>query len=586
MKNRKLRVQVYVYIVGITVLLILFTGFLASVIARKALMENAYTAQLDSLEQTRIYIENILKEIEKSFSSVENMDAFVRIVEGDYKSEINNYYKDICSVTERFSEICQEDSYVDSIYFCNGDGLELYKTNIGGCRRINGEELLKNSKNTWEHIWLDPHRETIFDTRKERQVVSVMGYYGNKDEGSSYLIFNIITEEFLEVMNNIEMSQVGYLMLQGDQNILYSRGIQEKYKMDSSTLQKLKSRDTEEGWVRTRSTEGNSLMCSTVVFAENGWKLTAVIPEKSIVEDVNQIGHSVAGIILAAIFICMLLAAVISGAVTKPLAEVVQKVETFKNENLQIQFEEKGSYEITVLTQALNHFVDRIHNLLEEVREKEKIKRKSELAVIQEEINPHFLYNTLTSLRGLIDTESKEKAIYMLDQLTEFFRTSIGAGREEVSVEEELRHVESYLKIQKLRYESILEYEIACEEKVKGQKILKLILQPIVENALYHGIKECGGGMILINAEQKENFLEISVLDDGVGIEAEKLEEIKKVINIEFQDEDITRFFGMRNVNQRLKLYYGDEYGLQIESAEGEFTVVKIRIPLKEQKEM
>ena len=586
MKNRKLRVQVYVYIVGITVLLILFTGFLASVIARKALMENAYTAQLDSLEQTRIYIENILKEIEKSFSSVENMDAFVRIVEGDYKSEINNYYKDICSVTERFSEICQEDSYVDSIYFCNGDGLELYKTNIGGCRRINGEELLKNSKNTWEHIWLDPHRETIFDTRKERQVVSVMGYYGNKDEGSSYLIFNIITEEFLEVMNNIEMSQVGYLMLQGDQNILYSRGIQEKYKMDSSTLQKLKSRDTEEGWVRTRSTEGNSLMCSTVVFAENGWKLTAVIPEKSIVEDVNQIGHSVAGIILAAIFICMLLAAVISGAVTKPLAEVVQKVETFKNENLQIQFEEKGSYEITVLTQALNHFVDRIHNLLEEVREKEKIKRKSELAVIQEEINPHFLYNTLTSLRGLIDIESKEKAIYMLDQLTEFFRTSIGAGREEVSVEEELRHVESYLKIQKLRYESILEYEIACEEKVKGQKILKLILQPIVENALYHGIKECGGGMILINAEQNENFLEISVLDDGVGIEAEKLKEIKKVINIEFQDEDITRFFGMRNVNQRLKLYYGDEYGLQIESAEGEFTVVKIRIPLKEQKEM
>lgn len=213
-----------------------------------------------------------------------------------------------------------------------------------------------------------------------------------------------------------------------------------------------------------------------------------------------------------------------------------------------------------------------------QVRAEQRQLRKAEFELLQAQINPHFLYNTLDAIVWSAEAGNQKQVIQMVGSLSDFFRTSLNRGREIVTVREDLQHVCSYLEIQKIRYMDILEYEILVSEELNDYRIPKITLQPLVENALYHGIKnKRGGGKITLQGrEDKESFY-IEVLDDGIGMSEDRLRTVQRGLAEKAPQE--SELYGLYNVNERIRLNFGDEYGIKITSEYGKGTMVEVRLP-------
>ena len=216
----------------------------------------------------------------------------------------------------------------------------------------------------------------------------------------------------------------------------------------------------------------------------------------------------------------------------------------------------------------------------EQVTREQKQLRKAEFELLQAQINPHFLYNTLDAIVWSAEAGNQKQVVKMVGSLSEFFRSSLNKGKELVRVREELSHARSYLEIQQIRYQDILSYEIEVPEELFEYEIPKITIQPIVENALYHGIKNRrGGGKITITGEEGDSDYRITVTDDGIGMEKERLLEITE--GLSGKNPGDVKIYGLYNVNERIKLFYGEEYGISIESEYDRGTKVVIRLPKK-----
>jgi two-component system sensor histidine kinase YesM len=230
------------------------------------------------------------------------------------------------------------------------------------------------------------------------------------------------------------------------------------------------------------------------------------------------------------------------------------------------------------LTENLNLMAEKIKTLLEDNIREQQNRQKSEMKALQAQISPHFLYNTLDSIIWLAEGRHYEEVVSITRAFSSFFRISLNQGSEWVTVHDEFKHIESYLTIQKIRYRDILDYSIEYEQDMGEKIILKLLLQPLVENALYHGIKnKRGQGMIRVRGRQEGGFLCFTVSDNGIGITGEELENIRTQLR---QAPDVqTAIYGLYNVNRRLELYYGRQDLLEINSVYREGTAVTLRVP-------
>lgn len=292
-------------------------------------------------------------------------------------------------------------------------------------------------------------------------------------------------------------------------------------------------------------------------------------------------------------------------SVTKPISELCTRVTAIGNGDLTpkipIQAQE---YEIQTLSNGFENMVSRLNQLIEQNREEQMSLRQAELALLQAQINPHFLYNTLDAIVWLIEMEKNEQAVEMVTSLSSFFRSSLSNGRDIITLKEEEQHVRSYLEIQQVRYKDILSYEISIDPSLFACRIPKLTLQPLVENALYHGLKlKRGLGHISVTGMRDGRDLVLTVVDDGAGMSEERLMEVQRMLKLhpDFQDESQTSLehqkaekqqkeqeksgrvgFGVMTVHERLQLLFGVEYGLTVESVQGEGTRVTVRIPGEE----
>ena len=231
-----------------------------------------------------------------------------------------------------------------------------------------------------------------------------------------------------------------------------------------------------------------------------------------------------------------------------------------------------------MLNDSLNKMIDKINELLEQVRYEQTQLRKAEFEILQAQINPHFLYNTLDTIVWLAESGDQRQVVSMVGSLSEFFRTSLNQGKDFVTIKEELQHVGSYLEIQHVRYQDILEYSITVPKELEMFLIPKITIQPLVENALYHGIKNKRGlGHINITATEREEFYILQVSDNGIGMDERRLKQVREGIQKKDLSED--GVYGLYNVNERIRLNFGEKYGVSIESTYGEGSIVSIVLP-------
>lgn len=263
--------------------------------------------------------------------------------------------------------------------------------------------------------------------------------------------------------------------------------------------------------------------------------------------------------------------------ITEPVTEILSNVKAVGKGNFDMRKVEADSLEIQELDAGTRKMAERIQILLENVKKEQEMQHLTELQLIQAQVNPHFLYNTLDTIVWLIEGGQDEDALNMITSLSVFFRTSLSKGKDIITLEEEERHTLSYLEIQQFRYRDILDFEIRIPDSLKQILVPKLTLQPLAENALYHGIKnKRGKGKILVEGIDLGEDLILRVTDTGQGMTKERLREVQNAI-----ETGERKGFGLAAVSERIRLYYGSGYGLKISSKEGEGTVMEVYLAKK-----
>ena len=301
------------------------------------------------------------------------------------------------------------------------------------------------------------------------------------------------------------------------------------------------------------------------------------------VGNADDIAKTKTGIIIILIIICLvsvaassLISLFLSRGISRPLRRLESSMFQIESGNFDTKLEESGQKEIRHLARSFNSMIDQIQSLMERVVNEQREKRKTELRALQNQINPHFLYNTLDSIVWLAENERSEDVINTVVALARFFRISISKGETFIPVRDEIAHIKNYLTIQKIRYVHKFAYTFQIAPEILEFKVMKLILQPIVENAIYHG----GGeetNQITIRGYRENFFLIFEIENTGYGITKEKIAEIRRILEGTVEKSSV----GMRNVFQRLKIYYGDEADIEITSRLDEMTNIKLIIPLE-----
>lgn len=285
------------------------------------------------------------------------------------------------------------------------------------------------------------------------------------------------------------------------------------------------------------------------------------------------------GILLALLMVLVVVLTVtIVTGIVKPIQELSQVTEQVSQGDFSARVHVDTNDEVAVLADSVNSMTESLGELVQKIKEDERKMRRADLRLLQEQINPHFLYNTLDTIVWLIEGNDSDKAVNMVMSLSDFFRLALSKGKEYITIREEEMHIRSYLEIQQVRYRDILEYDIQIDPELYQYKILKLTLQPLVENSLYHGIKyKRARGTIFITGQLIGDQIHFKVQDNGVGMEPEELEKLRG--EIEKPCKDTEKGFGLANVNERIRMNFGTEYGMHIDSAPGEGTCVEIVIP-------
>jgi two-component system sensor histidine kinase YesM len=273
----------------------------------------------------------------------------------------------------------------------------------------------------------------------------------------------------------------------------------------------------------------------------------------------------------------------LSRSIYTPIKKLHDVTTTITKNDLQALVTSDNVDEITELGMSFNIMIGKIRELLDsKIKEQENLK-KAELRALQAQINPHFLYNTLDTIIWMAQSQKTDQVIEIVSALSSFFRISLSKGKDWITIGEEIERTKSYLTIQKMRYRDIMDFKIEVEEGVLHFTILKLILQPLVENALYHGIKnKRQGGTIIVRAKQKnDDEVLLEVEDDGIGFTIDKLAQLQAELDDDSGEIRLETGFGIGNVNQRIKLYYGRQYGLSVRSEYTTGTCVTLIIPAK-----
>lgn len=365
------------------------------------------------------------------------------------------------------------------------------------------------------------------------------------------------------------MDRNGEMIYHPDQQLIYA-GI-----ADANPLEGLLLKDG----IHHTKIDGvpHQVMIKTVGYT--GWKLVSLVPSKNLAGDIDQLRWFGIALLVFVIFLLAFVNLHLSEHISGPLSRLNQAVNALEAGKEDVEFQQEGCIEVQHLAHSIRSMVSTLRHLMDDIIEQEENKRRLEMEVLQSQINPHFLYNTLDSVIWLTENERYEDATRMVASLGKLFRISLSRGKIMIPLKDELEHARHYCTIQAIRYKDKFETRITAEPDTENLYTLKLIIQPILENAIYHGMAAVDeDGLITVHAWRDENNLYIDVQDNGLGIPQETLD----ILLDERQPLQRSRGsgIGVRNIHRRIQLVFGPEYGLEFFSEPDEGTLVRIHLPI------
>ena len=413
-----------------------------------------------------------------------------------------------------------------------------------------------------------PHVESIFPGWYPWVVTMIEPL--ERDGEEAWVALDLRFASISSYINNVGIGQHGYCFLMDESGILY-------HPQQQLIYSQLKSEDTDTLADLPDGTYSESNVIYVLQTVEGSpWRVVGVsyvdeLVTSSLWENFWLLALAAVAVLLAALVSSI----VISRALSRPLKGLSRAMRQFeKNADTFTYAPVGGAREVQELSESFGHMVVKIQHLMETVRREEINLRKTELKALQAQINPHFLYNTLDSIAWMCEQGRNDEAVQMVNALAQLFRISISRGHELIPIRSELRHAESYLKIQKHRYKNQFSYRFDVDESCLDFLCNKITLQPIIENAIYHGINGLvDEGEIVITLRADGSDVVFTVADNGVGMEEEQIQAILR------KERSDHTGIGIKNVNDRLKIYFGEGYGITIDSEPDVGTTVTIRMP-------
>jgi len=556
------------------------TGGVSTYIATVQIEENAYKNMNDTIYQTKNYLDYTLSDLFSQLVSISYDSRLMSLLMKEQEQIIPEDYipidKNLQIIYSRYSTILES----ATIDLNEGDFL-IYQSEFTVKPKINYEDFFsKYQADSENFMWKNIHQDLAFHTGS-----NVMAMYKllerNNFSRRGIVLFNIRADFFEKVLSRSLIGENGYLTLITEDGIYESKKLDSKYKLDEETFKKLHSSPNTSDQFTYQNEDGENMIVIYDTLETNNWKIAAIVPEDDLLNKVKYIKVFTVFLIVIMIGLVTLVTNVFISYMSRPFQKLAKQMDLVNENHLYLDEQISGPKEMRVLNRGFIELIDRINVLMDQIILEQEEKRQLEFSIMHAQINPHFLYNTLYSIKGLCDMGLTKEASQMISALSNFFRIGISKGQEVISIKEEIEHIKNYLFIQEMRYGDDFTYTIQVDEDILSNQIVKLSLQPLIENAIYHGVKQKRGqGKLLIRGYRDTNQIYLEVSDNGLGITEERLKAINDELQLDYQEKKQYIGIGIKSVNDRIKLQFGKAYGLTIYSRYGEGTSMIITIPV------
>ncbi|WP_295252567.1 sensor histidine kinase [uncultured Catenibacterium sp.] len=571
MKNKKLSVRI---ILPIIMSVSIATCIISSMMLFSYLFSSYF--KRDAIEKVNRQINSLSQSIENEINTVNNL------VNDIYYQDIKKYDCGSAQFTTVMNQKMSNETnriYSLSLYDMNGNSIWQYGE-IENSSVIN-KTWFKNAKRNIETIQYDKRK--LVQPDLSGYVMDVSRYVEYIDHGhmkSGILLMQYYTEPIEDILDRYsnQMSAYCYLMDESN-NFLYHpfelRMASGLYK-ENTVSYALKSKN-----YTITDIKNENYLIERKQIGYTGWNIVVVNSMSNLAVENKRFHYIIWLILLLVGAILILFDVQVFRNFTDPVYQLLNTMEEFGQGDYEARAKEEGIGELKNLSANFNIMADQLQKQMEEIRRNEREKQKMEKKLLQSQINPHFLYNTLDSIIWMIRSEEYEGAGEMVSSLAKFFRISLSQGKDMIPLSKELEHATSYLKIQNIRFKDKFDFHVEADPKLMKYLIPKLSIQPLLENAIYHGMEGMyDDGEIIISVYEEEGNIKIDIADNGLGMSEEKLDYImhNKVVSSKRGSG-----IGVRNVNERIQLIYGKQYGISIISELDEGTTATITIPKMEE---
>lgn len=544
----------------------------------KALEQNYKASSAQTINQIAGSIDSYINDINKMSIAFHYTEAIK-----DFFNNNTSYFKDEEMVLENaqlyVDALVDMKTEIDGIYLLRNDGISTYRSSASihhspYAVNVNATELFDELKG---NEYLVKIRRRL---NSNQSVITFSRRFLNvqfKDKYCGVIVIDTNINMLQNIMGKINPKSSGQVFIEDKDGYLV-------YHPDKSLIgEKFEDVHLNNNIDRS-SVSGNFLVNDKLgkrlvnyrTSNSTGWTIISVMEWDTLVRNATAMRDNIITVGILLSIISFITVSLFSYRLTKPLAQLKDSMERVKDGNFDdIKVTIGTNDEIGQLGRDFSDMLQNIRRLISQVVSEQNQKRVAEFKALQSQINPHFLYNTLESVIWMISSDKKNESIEMLNSFTNLMRISLSGGKEIISIKKELEHLSCYLMIQKVRYGSKMNVKFDINEDVYEYTIPKLTLQPIVENAIYHGIKnkKCSGHIKVI-AKKMRDTIAFKIIDDGIGM---KMEMMQKITNGLLPD---SKGYGIANVNERIKLTYGQEYGMRFLSKYGKGTMVVINIPI------
>lgn len=581
LKVENIRSKLLLYFFTLILLPIVTLGVLGNVIYSKSIEDQANIHTEQMIEQVTRNVEFYIHDMDNIIYYLSNdpqVIAFLQLTSKENRDESEKSDIEVKRILKTYTDIHPE---VAGILVANDDNL--YISN--GMQRISRDPLM-------DEVWYkrsmaSPKTMQLFSKPIGRNIKTNLNYSADEVVSITKAVIDPVTGKHLgvilidlkldkikEVIEAITLGKSGFLyIMDANGGIVYAPVNPIVYRVKNEWL-------TDSTNSIVKKIQGSDFQIIYKDSAYTNWKTIGIFSLNETLNEVTVLRHYSVLIGIITLVLAVVVAIFFTASIAKPLSKLGSLMKKAEEGDLSVRFNSKYNDEIGRLGNSFNHMIKEISNLIDMVYAEQQRKREAELITLQAQIKPHFLYNTLYTIQWMAQEHGAQDVVTILGALANLFRIGLSKGKEIISVHEELEHVQSYLAIQKARYEDKLKYEVNFDEEILNYNVLKLILQPLVENAIYHGIHaRRGGGKITITGKVAEGKLCFSVADNGIGITPEKLKGIRQLLDNNHV-ESVKAGFGIFNVNERIRLSFGREYGLAYSSIYQEGTIVEVWHPL------